>query len=513
MHIQRQKALSQTRQYLYDRLKSLDASGSYHLSTSLTQQIQALSAYRYTAAAKGDMNDFLVLLKDADVVDMDYGVNGCAIWLPHGVKYKNRFVSLMSQDLVDSGYDEYVFPNLISPSDFAVLCDEIYNFDKQALKVSAHDLSAVLAPTGESAIYPTVARWLQEGRQLPLRIFQSGPYFRYKSSPNAYIRPIECSFMLEAHGIFASKDDMNDEYERALEVCERWARLLCLDAFVVSRPIAFNKPVSVKTVGYDVLLPNGKTIQAVMAYLQSQIFSKPYGVKFRDKGTKKATEQVTFGITERSIYTALFVHVDELGLRLQSAMAPEQLWIVCRDETELSRTTAEKIQQKLIAEGVRASILPAHQKEGNPFSFMARKGTPLQLIVDDAAINEGIVELFDRRSLSITPLKLTSNLSKSIKSILLEGDDVLRQEQSSKRAEATEALTPENAAQLQAAVAVQKRCLRVVVHDDNTCIDQLQRLGLGEYIGTDQSSEPLVGQSCYSCDKECSTFGYLTKRL
>jgi prolyl-tRNA synthetase len=192
MHIQRQESLSQTKQYLYNRLKSLTTSGDYHLSTSLTQQIQALSTHKYTPTTKGDMRNFFVLLKDADVVDTEYAIKGCAIWLPHGVKYKNQFVSQFSKDLVDYNYDEYLFPNLVGSDDFATLCDEIYDFDSQALKVSAHDMSAVLKPTGESAIYPTVARWLKEGKQLPLRVFQAGPYFRYKSAANAWLRPIEC---------------------------------------------------------------------------------------------------------------------------------------------------------------------------------------------------------------------------------------------------------------------------------------------------------------------------------
>lgn len=512
MYIQRQKSLSQTKRYLYNRLKSLAISGDYHLSASLTQQIQALSTYKYTPTAKGDTRNFFVLLKDADIVDTDYAIKGCAIWLPHGVKYKNQFVSQFSQDLVDYNYEEYLFPNLVSSDDFATLCNEIYNFDSQGLKVSAHDISAVLKPTGESGIYPVVARWLKEGKQLPLRIFQAGPYFRYKSAANAWLRPIECSFMLEAHGIFASKDDMNDEYERALEISARWMRVLCLDAFVVSRPIAFNKPVSTKTIGFDVLLPNGKTIQAGMAYLQSQIFSRPYGVTFHDKGTRKAAEQLTFGITERSVYTSLFIHADDLGLRLPSPMAPEQLYIVCRDQTDLSRATAEKLQRELRAEGIRTAILPTSM-EGNPFDVMTTKGTPLQLILDDVSIRKDTLELFDRRSLDITPLKLTSDLSATIKSLLLEGDETLLYEQSLKKADATQMLRPDNIDQLKAIAAAQKRCFQVVVHEDNACIDQVQTLGLGEYIGTDQSSEPLTEQYCYSCSKECSTFGYLTKRL
>jgi hypothetical protein len=72
---------------------------------------------------------------------------------------------------------------------------------------------------------------------------------------------------------------------------------------------------------------------------------------------------------------------------------------------------------------------------------------------------------------------------------------------------------PDDIAQLRATAATQKRCFQAVVHEDNACIDKLQTLGLGEYIGTDQSAEPLVGQYCYSCGKACTTFGYLTKRL
>lgn len=512
MYIKRQESLSQTKRYLYNRLKSLSNSEDYHLSASLTQQIQALSTYKYILTTKGDMRNFFALLKDANIVDTDYAVKGCAVWLPHGVKYKNQFISLFSQDLADYNYEEYLFPNLVSSDNFETLCKEIYDFDNQALKVSAHDINAVLKPTGESGIYPIVARWLKEGKQLPLRIFQSGPYFRYKSAANAWLRPIECSFMLEAHGIFASKNDMENEYKHALDISARWMNLLCLDPFMVSRPIAFNKPVSTKTVGFDVLLPNGKTIQAGMAYLQSQIFSQPYGVTFHDKGTKKTAEQLTFGITERSVYTSLFIHADGLGLRLPSAIAPEQLYIFCRDHTKLSLATADKLQRELREEGIRTAILP-NSTEGNPFDIMATRGTPLQLILDDVSIRKNILELFDRRSLDITTLELDPDLSATIKSLLFKGDETLLNEQSVKKANATQILRPDNIDQLKAIAPVQKKCFQLVVHENNTCIGQVQALGLGEYIGTDQSSEPLTGQHCYSCGKKCSTFGYLTKRL
>lgn len=516
MNTHRQNEIIKTKRYLYDRLSNLSNAGGYDISKSLTQQIQAISIYSYSDAANGQMNNFLDLLKDADIADLEYGIAGSAIWLPNGVKYKNRFVSLMSRDLVDHNYDEYVFPNLINPADFQVLNDKIYDFDSQALKVSAHNLQAVLAPTGEAAIYPVVSRWLREGKELPLRIFQSGPYFRYKSSPNAYLRPIECSFMLEAHGIFSTEDEMNAEFKKALLICERWAKLMCLDTFVVSRPIEFNKPVSEQTVGYDVLLPNGKTIQAVMAYLQSQIFSKPYEVKFKDNKTKteKTTEQITFGITERSIYTALFVHVDDLGLRLQSALAPEQVSIVCREQSDSSLKIATVLLEKLKKATVRASIKHINaDSKYNPFEHLILQGTPLQLIIDDLTVSNGYVELFDRRSLGIQSMHINENISKKIKRILSDGDNLLLQEQKLKKANFIEDLNTSNIKSLKKNISKEKKCIRVTVHDNISCINFVQGIGLGEYIGTDILSSTRTDDLCLACGTECKTFGYISKRL
>ena len=317
-----QQSLLKSKEYLYARFKEINITRDYGLSAFLAQQIKAISSSKYTATAKGDIGNLLVLLKDAEIADTGYDIKGSTIWLPYGVKYKKEFVSQMSRELEGKQYEEYCFPNMISREFFKVLCDNVYDFSSQALFISGNSFQAVLKPTGESSIYPALARWIGEGKKLPIKLFQSGPFFRYKSSPHSYLRPFESSFMLEAHSAFASRDEMLSEFTDVLDVCKRWVDLLCLDTLMVSRPIEYNKPVSEQTIGFDVILPNGKTIQTAIAYLQSQIFSKPYQFAFESNGAKTTTHQITFGITERNIYTSLFVHADEFGLRLPSKLAP-----------------------------------------------------------------------------------------------------------------------------------------------------------------------------------------------
>lgn len=67
--------------------------------------------------------------------------------------------------------------------------------------------------------------------------------------------------------------------------------------------------------------------------------------------------------------------------------------------------------------------------------------------------------------------------------------------------------------QPQALNLAKKHCFQVNVHENNDCIDELQTMGLGEYIGTDQAQDEVSSRICYSCGKSGGVIGYLTKRL
>jgi len=493
--------LALTRQYIYGRILELRNTQNFELARPLSELLQLLADTPYRAVVDGDIQALLSLLRTTGFADTTNTNYGSTIWLPSGTKFMNHLVNTFKQEVLKLGYEEYVFPGLVSPENFDILADNIYDFTGNAFLVSRGSTKAVLKPTGEAIIYPVVASWLRnEECKLPLRIFQTGPYYRYKSAPHPYLRPMDSALMLEAHGFFKNRVAMNKEFARSVKLCESVASALCMDAYVVSRPISFNKPVSEETVAYDTLLPNGKTIQTLLAYKQGQVFSRPFNVKSKD--SKDYTYQVTYGMTERTLYTTLFIHADPLGLRIPEKLAPIQIAVVARDNRAKTVEAAETLVASITAQNIRVAVYYEHEEEGVSRQLITA-GTPLIAYVDSELAGKGILEVLDRRTLSIETVGVDADFTP----LLLRGDAVLVEEQSQRRRNNTASIDSVDALK-----NIHPACAQIYVHSSHECIDTVQNISGGEYLGS-QLTLSEESRPCLACEKMCNTFGFIGRRV
>lgn len=184
--------------------------------------------------------------------------------------------------------------------------------------------------------------------------------------------------------------------------------------------------------------------------------------------------------------------------------------IICRDNSKLSSETAAQIEKELIDKGIRVA---AHfsNDDGSSFQEAIIRGIPIQIIIDNELAGIGSVEVFDRRSLAITQRPISSGLAAEIRRKLSRGDALLLREQKIKRNIFTEQLNSDSVASMPC--VSKKHCFRVSVHEDQRCIDILQSLGHGEYIGTDLLENDNLGRTCFSCGQPCMTIGCVSKRL
>lgn len=493
--------LTGTRHYLYGRILGLRNTNQYSLVKPLVNLFKSLSRMPYADVVSGDIQALLGLMRATGYADTNNNGYGSTVWLPNGVELMRLLSAEYIAKMKQLQYEEYTFPSLVSLGNFNILSDNIYDFSKNAFTVSRGDMRAVLRPTGEAIIYPVVASWLREDFcTLPLRLFQVGPYYRYKSAPHPYLRPMDSALMIEAHGFFSDRELMSAEFSDAIVLSEELAEILCVDPYVVSRPTDFNKPVSEETVAFDVLLPNDKTIQTLLVYMQGQVFSRPFNIQ--SKKTKDFTYQVTYGLTERTIYTTLFIHADVLGLRMPARLAPVQVAIVTRDSTEATLSAAQALYDRLVASGVRTrSFCDTHESKFT--DQLIAGGIPLILFLDEQLVNSDSVELFDRRDLSIVQAALSTNFVK----VLTNGDAVLKTEQIVKRASRTERVYTIEEVQLSNAP-----CAEVFIHNSTECIDIVQRQTDGECLGVSVSQTEAAGR-CIACKRSCSTIGYIARRV
>lgn len=490
-----------SQKYLYERVVKLQESKQYALAKPLVDLFKSLTKTTHLDVANGDIQALLALMRTTGYADTSNNNYGSTVWLPNGAK----FMKLLNAEYVDKmkqlQYEEYTFPGLVSPDNFKILSDNIFDFSKNAFAVSRGDTKAILKPTGEAIIYPIVASWLREDFcKLPLRLFQIGPYYRYKSAPHPYLRPMDSALMIEAHSFFADRKSMVAEFNDAIKLSEKLATILCIDSYVVSRPVSFNKPVSEETVAFDVLLPNDKTIQTLLVYKQGQVFSRPFNIQ--PKHSKDFTYQVTYGLTERTVYTTLFVHADSLGLRLPSRLAPTQVAIVLRDTTNSTLTAAHRLSEGLTSSGLRIATI-IYANESISFDQLIAGGTPLIIFIDEPLVEADSVELFDRRDLSIRQTALDTDFRK----VLSDGDSVLLSDQAARRNERTA-----RAYTIKEVQESSHACAEVFIHNTTECIDAIQKQTDGECLGV-TVTETEKSEHCIVCSEKCTTIGYVARRV
>jgi len=372
------------------------------------------------------LKKFFDNLLQAQICDLSYSTKGSIIWMPYGFRYYNLIKNYITSTLNSSSYDEYLFPNLLTQENFEILNNEINDFRAGIFQLfnDGNATNLYLKPTGESIIYPIIRDWIKKGvLNPPVKLFQSAPYFRNKRNSNPFMNPIESSLMIEGHGIFISKQNMEDEYNKSRDLCHLWLNSLCLAPFDVERPKFGNFPVSLSTSGFDIIMPWGKTYQTVVAYLQSKIFSEKFGiVAYNEKGKPQNTYQITFGFTERTMLTTLLLHMDCFGFRLPSKFSPIQVGIIiCCDSSK--RENIESFIEVLFNYSTYRYKLFYYDDE-MIFRKLLLKGIPILLMVTESFLSTKEVKVFSRASYSIHNI-LKNNLISFLDTELLLNDKLL----------------------------------------------------------------------------------------
>ncbi len=491
-----------TRRYLINKLESLDYEAGKDESSFFTDLILATRpVYKKYKSKELCLKQFFKQLEDLRIIDLHYPVSGCIVWLENGMPFRNLFIKQMTDALRSKEYSEVLFPSLISEKSFDTLRTAIYDFSDVVFNVEKKKLKYILKPTGETAIYPTVARWLKSGTKLPIKIFQSGPFYRYKSKVNSYLSPLESSFMVEAHGFFSTKSEMALEFKQALKICSKWSNLLCFDCLEVDRPVFLNKPVSTKTIGFDTIVPWGQTLQTSVAYIQDRIYSKAFNICYPNKNIgedgSKNIFQITFGISERNALTCLLLHSDQLGMRMPSNLAPSQISITTNKNDKKGSKIANELFKKLVLKGFRVKLV-VYNKMTNCFKREINLGTPVHIWLTKSMTLKTKAIIFQRHNSEIIECELGAIEKMSLEA-LEKSDLVLRIEQSKIKQESQFQFGDE-------ARTKNKSVISAFIHNKKSCINKLSDQGLGEIIGFDYLN--LISKDkkkCMVCEKSSSS--------
>src|SRR5207249_3038153 len=202
-----------------------------------------------------------------------------------------------------TGHGEVNFPVLIPETEFQKEADHVKGFEGDVFWVTRGglnelDVRLVLRPTSETAMYPMFRLWIRSHADLPLKVYQIVPVFRYETKmTRTFMRVREIHFF-EAHTAHATYEDAEQQIQEDLQINERIMRLLCLP-YLISRRPDWDK------------------------------FAKVYDVTYEtEKGEHRYVYQTTDGMSERLLGATISIHGDEKGLVLPPAAAPVQAVVV-----------------------------------------------------------------------------------------------------------------------------------------------------------------------------------------
>lgn len=331
--------------------------------------------------------------------DKRYPVKGLNIWPPYGWNLMRNVDGVIRKHFEDKEYKEVSFPTLIPESQFDKEAEHIKGFSNQVYWVTKGgdnelDEKLVLRPTSETAMYPIFSLWIRSHTDLPLRIFQIVNTFRYETKQTrTFIRVREIHFV-EGHTVHPSFESSEKQIADDIEIWRRIADEIALPYVIGKRPSWDIFPGAFYSIGVDIFLPSGKSLQVATIHQYRDNFARPYEIAYTDeKGERSYGHQTTFGISERLVGAIVGIHGDEKGLILPPTVAPIQV-IIVPIPGEGVNEYSESAFNDLKKAGFRVEIDRRNQyTPGWKYNHWEERGVPLRIEVGKLEAKEKTITL------------------------------------------------------------------------------------------------------------------------
>ncbi|MDE4907071.1 proline--tRNA ligase [Methanogenium marinum] len=340
------------------------------------------------------------ILWQAEIMDVRYPVKGVYVWFPHGFAVRKATYAIL-RELLDKDHDETLFPLLIPENEFMKEAEHIKGFEEEVYWVthggtSELDVPLALRPTSETAIYPMYALWVRSHADLPIKLYQIVNTFRYETKhTRPLIRLREITSFKEAHTVHATWKDAESQVNDAVTLYRTFYDRLCVPVIISRRPEWDKFPGADYTIATDVIMPDGKTLQAGTVHHLGDHFSRTFDITYEDaQGEQQLAYQTCYGISERCIAALISTHGDDKGLVLPPAVAPVQIAIVpiiIKKREEEIRAEAEKLETELKDAGFRVKTDFRSIRPGAKYYHWEMRGVPLRIEIGPRDIDNGVV--------------------------------------------------------------------------------------------------------------------------
>jgi prolyl-tRNA synthetase len=449
----------------------------------------------------------------AGLTDKRYPIKGMNVWTPYGWKIQQHIDKHIRQCLDDTGHNEVCFPLLIPENEFAKEKDHIKGFDSEVFWVTHAglnplDIKLLLRPTSETAIYPMFQIWVRSHADLPMKVYQIVNVFRYETKQTrAFIRVREIHFF-ESHTCHATFEDSEAQVKEDMGIMERLSKSLCLPYLLLKRTEWDKFPGAYYTIGIDILLPSGKSLQIGSIHQYRENFSKPYEIKFEDeKGEHRYVSQTTYGMSERLVGAIVALHGDDKGIVLPPDVAPYQVVVVpipAKGSVEEIHNEAKKLADELKTGGIRVHLDLRDLRPGNKFYDWELKGVPLRMELGprDMASNVAIAV---RRDTGTKSTVKRGSLVREVRSLLDDiSRDLMKKAQAELDANVFDATSLDN---------LPEKMIRVAWCGTEECGREIETKSDRGILGSNVKDIAVKKSKCVVCGKDTDIIVYISHPL
>ena len=374
------------------------------------------------------------ILENANITDSRYPIKGMAVWMPYGFQIRKHSMNIIKR-LLDKDHEEVLFPLLVPETELAKEGIHVKGFEDEVYWVTKGgqtDLNEHLAlrPTSETAIYPMYALWIRTHIDLPIKYYQIVNTFRYETKhTRPLIRVREITTFKEAHTAHATKEESDEQIQDFIAIYKEFFDDLGIPYLISKRPEWDKFPGADYTMAFDVIMPNGKTLQIGTIHNLGQTFAKTFDITFEDKdGEHKLVYQTCAGVSDRVIASVISIHGDDKGLRLPAKVSPNQVTIIPilfkKGKEEVLAKCAE-IKAQLEDAGLRVNIDDRDIRPGKKFNDWELKGTPLKLELGPRDLENNITVAMRRDDEEKIELALDDSLADNVIELLEKSSENL----------------------------------------------------------------------------------------
>ncbi len=358
----------------------------------------------------------------------DYApVKGCMVIRPYGYSLWEAVQSFLDPLFKLQQVQNAYFPLFIPESYLEKEKEHVKGFTPYTAVVTiagGQELTErlIIRPTSETIMYAMYQKWIKSWRDLPIKINQWSNVVRWEKRTYLFLRTSEFLWQ-EGHCAHANHDESMKTVLWALECYKNmYQELMAIHCIAGYKSDAEKFVGGNKTLTVEILMPDGKALQAGTSHDLGQNFAKAFNWTVQDEeGNDLHPWQNSWGLSTRSIGGLIMAHGDDNGLFFPPNIAPIQVVIIPifkSDNQKEVMAYAEQIRDKLSDFRVNLDI-KSGETAGFKFNQWEMKGVPLRVEIGIKEVKDNSITIV-RRDDSKKAMIKSSEMIQKIKDILEE---------------------------------------------------------------------------------------------